>query len=1217
MPALQRPLRLLPGYIFACLLCVSTLTLFSSLPSVSWATKKLTVQDILLLVEVGYSEEQLIQQIEQANMRGKFNLTPLQALQLRKKGLSPKLIRWMGIAGFKQRTKPLTPVTIDMLKMWLKQKKPEAWVRAQLKARGIRHQDFSTMALLELNQEGLSITTLQLIYKLKKQPNTVKNNVIPTTNTPPTKQTTPTEPTGQPLFVVDPNQARPITEREQQLRQRTATRFAPSSKRRYRNVTGFYSLQLPSSWHIFEEIAPDSNSSAVHFTPENEEKPAMLKKGVTFSLEYLSHNDRDVWSRSLKELAQLATQRYLAREDQVKRKGALQRTTVSGKPAYLATFEGQERTHLHKLRMRYLFVRHKKALLLIQIFAPSSEFSAFYKQAQKMLSSLKLLDPQKIFSAPRLNTALSRQQIIQAKLQTTVSITIYIKNDKGQIVGAGSGSGFVVTPDGYVITNHHVVYNRKTGQFHKEFLINWDRGTGRKSAKARLVKAYFQDSLSKLTQKYEFQSGRIRTLQRVHVDIALLKLEGDGPYPYTPLSSIHESTLGDNIVAMGFPTEGSGINSMGTEDITATSGAISRLIRLPNGQVNEIQHTAKIAGGNSGGPLYSLDTGGVIGINTWGGIFDKSLQRPGMGLGYYYAIPIDLVWHYFPDYIAKPRKVLAARHWHELGTYWLSQGYEEPAKRAFLRALRLSPSFAPACVGMAQIYLNQSNKYQDDQQDLLLQKAREWADKGLQQDPDNYALMTLLAQVALQKSDNSTAHYLLNKMIQQQPSDWTPYYLRSTMLKAQKKYTEALEDAQRVHKLGHGVLPYGQALRGQILYASSRYYEGIEAYRRARRIAPNNKRLRLYELFGQLLLKQYDASVPAMEKIAEAQPYDPEVHSLLLIAHIQQNDVNKCWGSYMSYVKSTIFHNTTRDPFTLFLGGTCVERGFTGKLAKIKLNYLLGTWGELIGSFSRSSHAVSAGAKLAIAAQRAGQPGIAYGILRILQEQVQTAKERKVIDNILQRMPSRAISLQEWKLLALSQPFLNSRFLVKLLKLTPSVLDRNTLIFLGKKGLSGPAIGLFIKIILQRIKQGMRPLATPAATPQTNNNPQPNNPPTNNPPTNNPPANQGNSTFNQIVRNSGMLFRALQSGDYDIWNAMYDPRITDRNKVSQIFQSLYTGYRNGTFVFQIPNPYRVTWTQDQRLGRIAQFWFSARLNNKPVQQYYWRFCFYEGRWYAF
>jgi hypothetical protein len=95
-----------------------------------------------------------------------------------------------------------------------------------------------------------------------------------------------------------------------------------------------------------------------------------------------------------------------------------------------------------------------------------------------------------------------------------------------------------------------------------------------------------------------------------------------------------------------------------------------------------------------------------------------------------------------------------------------------------------------------------------------------------------------------------------------------------------------------------------------------------------------------------------------------------------------------------------------------------------------------------------------------------------------------------------------------------------------------------------------------------------------------------------------------------------MLFRALQSGDYDIWNAMYDPR-ANRAQIANIFRVLHNGYRNSTFVYSIPNPYIITWANDPKHGRVARFWFTARLGKKPVQNYYWQFCLYQGRWYSY
>jgi serine protease Do len=157
------------------------------------------------------------------------------------------------------------------------------------------------------------------------------------------------------------------------------------------------------------------------------------------------------------------------------------------------------------------------------------------------------------------------------------------------------GSGFVVDPSGYIVTNHHVVEN------------------------ADEVSVRFYDGL---------------TLKAVIVgsdkdtDLALLKVEYDEPLPSTNWGNSEKTRIGDWVVAIGNPFGLGG---------TVTAGIVSARQRDINaGRYDDfIQTDAAINRGNSGGPMFNLD-GNVIGVNT--AIFSPSGGSVGIG----FAIPSSL-----------------------------------------------------------------------------------------------------------------------------------------------------------------------------------------------------------------------------------------------------------------------------------------------------------------------------------------------------------------------------------------------------------------------------------------------------------------------------------------------------------------------------------------------------------------------------------------------
>jgi serine protease Do len=167
---------------------------------------------------------------------------------------------------------------------------------------------------------------------------------------------------------------------------------------------------------------------------------------------------------------------------------------------------------------------------------------------------------------------------------------------------AGSlGSGFIISPDGYIVTNNH--------------LIQGLTGTGT------------VDTVTvTLTDRREYTAriiGRDDTS-----DLALLKIDGRG-LPFVQWGDSTKSRVGDWVIAIGDPY---GVGS------TVTAGIISAVHRggFTNGAYDRyIQTDAAINMGNSGGPMFDLQ-GNVIGINS------ALISPTGASVGIGLAIPAEL-----------------------------------------------------------------------------------------------------------------------------------------------------------------------------------------------------------------------------------------------------------------------------------------------------------------------------------------------------------------------------------------------------------------------------------------------------------------------------------------------------------------------------------------------------------------------------------------------
>jgi serine protease Do len=164
--------------------------------------------------------------------------------------------------------------------------------------------------------------------------------------------------------------------------------------------------------------------------------------------------------------------------------------------------------------------------------------------------------------------------------------------------GGGTGSGFIITEDGYVVTNHHVV----------------------EGADSVIVR---------LSDRREFDAEVIGTDQRS--DLALLRVDADG-LPFLRLGKSEELKVGQWVLAIGSPF---GLDYSVTAGIVSAKGRSLPTERGEN-YVPFIQTDVAINPGNSGGPLFNL-RGEVVGVNS------QIFTRSGGSIGLSFAIPSKVV----------------------------------------------------------------------------------------------------------------------------------------------------------------------------------------------------------------------------------------------------------------------------------------------------------------------------------------------------------------------------------------------------------------------------------------------------------------------------------------------------------------------------------------------------------------------------------------------
>jgi serine protease Do len=192
----------------------------------------------------------------------------------------------------------------------------------------------------------------------------------------------------------------------------------------------------------------------------------------------------------------------------------------------------------------------------------------------------------------------------------------FFRRYQGQVprMRQGSGSGFIVSRDGYILTNNHVVEDA-------------DRVTVR------------------LLDNREFQA---RVIGRdANTDVAVIKIDATG-LPAVTFGNSDQTRIGDWVLAVGNPL---GFTFTVTAGIISAKGRALAGLRDPDANFSIqdfIQTDAAINPGNSGGPLVDMN-GNVIGVNS------AIASQTGYYSGYGFAIPINLARHVMDDLISTGR----------------------------------------------------------------------------------------------------------------------------------------------------------------------------------------------------------------------------------------------------------------------------------------------------------------------------------------------------------------------------------------------------------------------------------------------------------------------------------------------------------------------------------------------------------------------------------
>ncbi|NLW79169.1 MAG: trypsin-like serine protease [Ruminococcaceae bacterium] len=293
------------------------------------------------------------------------------------------------------------------------------------------------------------------------------------------------------------------------------------------------------------------------------------------------------------------------------------------------------------------------------------------------------------------NGTLGEDDIMSAFVQLYTEYLPYYAfttgNSRTEAVSTGAvGTGFIVTPDGYLVTNAHVVETNEDELYYSFAVSNLSsvvetevttvvedmRREGYQMSEYEInlmYETYFwlyaqNFDIGNLNTRYYCYMGNVQPgadistkgvvmdVRKVGIpstakDVAILKMDGTN-LPTIPLGDDATLKTGDPVYAMGYPAVATVYGAVdipqAMQEPTLTQGIVSAKKQMDSGAV--IQMDAAIHGGNSGGPLFN-SAGEVIGINTFG-LVDPTTGEKYDGINF--AVPISTVRVYLNELNVTP-----------------------------------------------------------------------------------------------------------------------------------------------------------------------------------------------------------------------------------------------------------------------------------------------------------------------------------------------------------------------------------------------------------------------------------------------------------------------------------------------------------------------------------------------------------------------------------
>ncbi len=608
-----------------------------------------------------------------------------------------------------------------------------------------------------------------------------------------------------------------------------------------------FSLRCPPGWRGLRFL--DDGDVVYVLTPqEGGDSPDDLAVYLEI---YLLPIPKESWEKDSKAMLEKLFSRILASEPGLKLTGPVEDVRVGGLEGAFVPFEGAYKKKSGEYMGAACLAWDGEAAYLVEA-AARKELYPFYGG-----DLFWILD----------HSRLGRKRT--SRRGPARDASELVKRYKGSVVvvnaltglSGGQGSGFIISKDGYVLTNWHVIWNPKKGKPFEEITVSWDDSLKRPSVKARLVGWYH---------------GQSRQVRLGGVDVALLKIP-PGDYTPVPLTPLEDVELGDEVITMGFPRS----DFVSGYSLFVTKGVVVRFNRDLMGKVESIAMDAKITHGNSGGPCFSLRTGGAIGLNTWG----FNIQAGGSDLndlvGYYFVCPADAAKREFPleaDLHLPGDRPLGFLDAYELSRLYAGIGSPRAALRLADKALALRPKSPYALCQKAECLAASAVEETRFDPEKALKQAKEavvFFKRALDVKEDYQEALTSLADLLLEMDRAKEARRYAEECVRLFPDDWEGRLLLAKAALALKDKKTGKAQLEKAMELSRDLVAEPWILGGTLAYSEERYKEGREDFRRAARIQPSNIIARMGVVEYLELDKRWDDAAAGYRALLPEFPGNP------------------------------------------------------------------------------------------------------------------------------------------------------------------------------------------------------------------------------------------------------------------------------------------------------------------------------------------------------